>query len=77
MIESNKIPYSILLKESLIEIGKLKAYIDELEFKIASLEKVTKTERKELIWCNEMTELRKRNNSLRYDVKRLIAKIPK
>lgn len=37
-----KIPDSVLLKNALIEIGKLKSYIDELEYKLKKAEQLNK-----------------------------------
>lgn len=57
-----KIPDSILLVRSNIEIGKLKSYIEELEYKLCLRKAITKGSIESLIIANDV--LRKKNKEL-------------
>lgn len=79
-----KIPAEVLLKYARIEMGKLRAYIDELEYdicklkeEIANLKSLSPQERKELgketlyeQQDKELRELRDKVNTLRKDLER-------
>jgi chromosome segregation ATPase len=60
-----KIPDSILLKQALIENGKLQAYIEELESKLKTEDFV--------LYSNRINNLTQQYNSLTYKVNNQIA----